>query len=221
MSPKLKMAVFMDRDGVINPCPPFVNSPESFSLLPQVRETLQRLKDAGYALHIVTNQGGIGLGFMTPSDMVNINLHMMDLLPMIDSVEYCPHKPDAGCDCRKPKGKLIREVIDVKGYDPEKCWMVGDQWTDVLAGRDAGLKPSKCLQIQANTNALSVMAGLIIWRTKQQGDISRNSLKKISTPRVKLTDQELRDRKNERNRQYRRDKKKREEEANNVASIKQ
>jgi len=162
MAPKPKKAVFLDRDGVINPCPPFVNKPGDFTLLPQVFETLQRLKDAGYALHVVTNQGGIGLGFMTPEDMVGINKRMLRMLPMIDSVEYCPHKPDSGCECRKPKGKLIRDVIDSKGYDPDQCWMIGDQSTDIEAGVNAGLKRSKCLQILPNTNALFVMAGLIL-----------------------------------------------------------
>lgn len=221
MTPKVKKAVFLDRDGVINLCPPFVNKPEDLEIMSGVTEALQRLKDASFAIHIVTNQGGIGLGFMTSADMVAINLRMMELLPMIDSVEYCPHKPDAGCDCRKPKGKLIKDVITIRGYDTIKCWMIGDMWTDVLAGYDAGLRHHKCIQIKANTpGALALMVGLILWRHKQQAkankkvatDKATKTVKKVTkegkvkeqkAPRVKATEQELKDRKNARSREAR------------------
>ena len=144
----MKKAVFLDRDGVINEVltdrVKFVNHPDQLYFLPGVAEAIRRLNKLFDYVFVVTNQGGVGLGFMKESQLQAIHAHMMDELrkegAIIEDVAYCPHKPKAGCGCRKPNSKLIEDLA--KKYDVEltSSYMVGDTDTDILAGKKAGTK---------------------------------------------------------------------------------
>ncbi len=145
---KLKKAVFLDRDGVINEVlterVKFVNSPEDFYFLPGVPEAIQKLNAHFDYLFVVTNQGGVGLGFMSERQLIHIHQYMIDELKKngatIDEVAYCPHKPRAGCACRKPNSKLIEDLAQKYHVDLTKSYMVGDTDTDIIAGKRAGTK---------------------------------------------------------------------------------
>lgn len=144
----MKKAVFLDRDGVINEVltdrVKFVNRPDQLYFLPGVPEAIRQLNKEFDYVFVVTNQGGVGLGFMKESQLQAIHAHMIDELRKVDAiieeVAYCPHKPKAGCACRKPKGKLIEDLA--KKYDVElsTSYMVGDTDTDIIAGKKAGTK---------------------------------------------------------------------------------
>jgi transaldolase len=138
----LKPAAFLDRDGVLNraiirggtPYPPA--SPDALEILPGVGEALARLKTAGYALIVVTNQPDIARGVISRAAVDDIHARMRQLLPL-DEIRVCPHDDADGCSCRKPKaGLLLREPV----YDLGTSVMVGDRWRDIEAGRAAGCK---------------------------------------------------------------------------------
>jgi HAD superfamily hydrolase (TIGR01662 family) len=65
---------------------------------------------------------------------------METLLGPLGPLEYCPHGPDDGCECRKPEPGLILRAAERLGVAPEKCAMVGDIGADVGAARAAGAR---------------------------------------------------------------------------------
>ncbi|WP_391115955.1 D-glycero-alpha-D-manno-heptose-1,7-bisphosphate 7-phosphatase [Psychrobacillus sp. L3] len=144
----MKKAVFLDRDGVINEVltdrVKFVNKPHELYFLPGVPEAIKKLNTFFDFIFVVTNQGGVGLGFMKEAQLQRIHDHMIVALKKegatIHDVAYCPHKPKAGCDCRKPNSKLITDLSKKYDIDLSKSYMVGDTDTDIIAGKKAGTK---------------------------------------------------------------------------------
>ncbi|MFF2754901.1 D-glycero-alpha-D-manno-heptose-1,7-bisphosphate 7-phosphatase [Psychrobacillus sp. NPDC058041] len=144
----MKKAVFLDRDGVINEVltdrVKFVNKPHELYFLPGVPEAIKKLNSFFDFIFVVTNQGGVGLGYMKESQLHKIHDHMIAELQKegatIHEVAYCPHKPKAGCDCRKPNSKLIEDLSKKYDIDLFQSYMVGDTDTDIIAGKKAGTK---------------------------------------------------------------------------------
>jgi len=133
-------AVFLDRDGVINrarvrdgmPRPP--SSVDELDILPGVPGALRRLRAAGYALVVVTNQPDIARGSVTREAVDAIHARMREELGL-DDIRVCPHDDGDRCACRKPKPGLL---LQGPSYDMAASAMVGDRWRDVEAGRAAG-----------------------------------------------------------------------------------
>ena len=69
----------LDRDGTLIRDVPFLNDPERVELLPGVAEGLAELQEAGFALALVTNQQGIGLGYLTRQQMIAVNQKLFRL----------------------------------------------------------------------------------------------------------------------------------------------
>lgn len=144
----MKKAVFLDRDGVINEVltnrVKFVNQPNQLYFLPGVPEAIKQLNEVFDYIFVVTNQGGVGLGYMKESTLKAIHTHMLSELAKEDAhiqeVAYCPHKPRSGCDCRKPNSKLIVNLAEKYQVDVSAFYMVGDTDTDIVAGKRAGTK---------------------------------------------------------------------------------
>lgn len=143
-----KTAVFLDRDGVINEVlterVKFVNKPHQLYFLPGVPEAIKKLNTRFDYVFVVTNQGGVGLGFMKEEQLNKVHDHMIAELEKegatIHDVAYCPHKPKAGCACRKPGSKMIEDLAEKYEIDLSKSYMVGDTDTDIQAGKKAGTK---------------------------------------------------------------------------------
>ncbi|WP_144513909.1 HAD-IIIA family hydrolase [Bacillus sp. FJAT-22090] len=144
----MKRAVFLDRDGVINEVltnrVKFVNKPHELYFLPGVPQAIKKLNAFFDYIFVVTNQGGVGLGYMKEAQLQKIHDHMIAELKKdgatIHDVSYCPHKPKAGCDCRKPNSKLITDLGEKYNIDLAHSYMVGDTDTDIIAGKKAGTK---------------------------------------------------------------------------------
>lgn len=144
----MKKAVFLDRDGVINEVltarVKFVNEPSQLYLLPGVVRAIKQLNQLFAYTFVVTNQGGVGLGYMKESTLQTIHEHMKKELrqqgAIIDEVVYCLHKPRAGCACRKPSGQLLEKLAEKYAVDLASSYMVGDTDTDIIAGKRAGTK---------------------------------------------------------------------------------
>ncbi|MCA1031241.1 HAD family hydrolase [Bacillus timonensis] len=144
----MKKAVFLDRDGVINEVlserVKFVNKPSQFYLLPGVGEGIKLLNDHGYEIFVVTNQGGVGLGFMKESALQDVHKKMEQDLEAfgatINEVAYCPHKPKEGCECRKPRPNLITDLAKKHQISLADSYMIGDRDVDIEAGKAAGVK---------------------------------------------------------------------------------
>ncbi|HXR04785.1 MAG TPA: HAD family hydrolase [Verrucomicrobiae bacterium] len=144
---KLRRAVFLDRDGVINralerdskPYPP--RNLNEFEILPGVVAACKKLKQAGYLLVVATNQPDIGRGTLKQEIVEMIHAEMCRRLP-IDRVEVCYHpgRGQSNCDCRKPKPGMLQRAARELGIDLKQSWMVGDRWRDVDCGQAAGCR---------------------------------------------------------------------------------
>jgi D-glycero-D-manno-heptose 1,7-bisphosphate phosphatase len=139
----LDRVVFLDRDGVINrDSATYVKCVAEFEFLPGSLEAIRRLTEAGREILIVTNQSVIDRGMASLSELAEIHRYMIDTIAenggRIRDIYFCPHLPDAGCDCRKPAPGLIRRAADAHDIDLATAVMVGDSAKDILCGRSAG-----------------------------------------------------------------------------------
>jgi D-glycero-D-manno-heptose 1,7-bisphosphate phosphatase len=146
----LRPAVFFDRDGTLIEHVSYLSDPALVRLLPGAIDTLKRLRRAGFAVVLVTNQSALGRGMLTEDRLGQIHAELNRQLAAggakIDGIYYCPAVP-AGDDRtmvehpdRKPgPGMLHRAATDLK-LDLAASWMVGDLISDVLAGLNAGCR---------------------------------------------------------------------------------
>ena len=137
-------AVFLDRDGTINVDKRYPHKIEDLEIIPGAIEGLKILQKSGYSLIIVTNQSGIGRGRYTEQDYFDFRdcLHRTLLKEGIEiTAEYfCPHPPNEDCNCRKPKTGMLEKAAKDFALDLSECWMIGDRYTDILAGKKAGCR---------------------------------------------------------------------------------
>ena len=141
-------AVFLDRDGVINKYPgdtKYVTSLKGFCFLPGSRKGLALLYKAGYSIFVISNQAGVGKGVYSQATLDAITKHMLVAVRKagadIAEVNYCTHKPDANCGCRKPRaGMILRVKQRHKVINLKKTYFIGDTIRDVLTAEDAGCK---------------------------------------------------------------------------------
>ena len=152
-------AVFVDRDGVINELIYYqeqgiVDSPftvEQFRLLPVVGEAIKRLHAMDYKVILVSNQPGIAKGSLSEEAFEEIRNRMKEELAkegaFLDGEYYCFHHPEAkvdklkaNCECRKPKPGLLVQAAQDMDIDLPQSWMIGDNLTDIKAGKGAGCR---------------------------------------------------------------------------------
>jgi D-glycero-D-manno-heptose 1,7-bisphosphate phosphatase len=145
-SRSLRSAVFLDRDGVINENrPDHVKSWDEFVFLPDIFDPLHQLTQDGRSVVVVSNQAAINRGLVDQETVKQINRQMCGEIARrggrIDAVYFCPHRPDEGCDCRKPRPGLLLRAANEMGLDLARSYLVGDALSDIEAARAAGCSP--------------------------------------------------------------------------------
>jgi D-glycero-D-manno-heptose 1,7-bisphosphate phosphatase len=136
-------AVFLDRDGVITanierhgrPVAP--TTLEEFQIMPDVEDNIGRLKAAGFAVIVVTNQPDVSTGLTRRETVDAMHAELFRRLA-IDDIKACFHTDAANCACRKPKPGMLLEAAAERGIDLSASYMVGDRWRDIGAGQAAG-----------------------------------------------------------------------------------
>ena len=142
----LTPAIFIDRDGVINANrPDHVKRWEEFVFLPGALEALQALAGQAAPVIVITNQAIIGRG-ITPAGIVgDIHARMRAVVAAaggrIDDVYLCPHRPEEGCDCRKPRPGMLLQAAREHGLDLSRSHFIGDALSDAQAAVAAGVTP--------------------------------------------------------------------------------
>src|SRR5215467_9912720 len=112
-------AVFLDRDGTLMEEVGYCSSPGDVAVYAGVRESLARLRDAGFALIVITNQSGIGLGYFTETTYRAVHDEFVrQLAPVhIDGTYFSPDAPDSGSPRRKPAPGMVYEAAEEHGVD--------------------------------------------------------------------------------------------------------
>ncbi len=160
MGQNMAKAIFLDRDGVLNPLVwnPLVHDydsphrPEEVTLLPGVPESLQFFCDSDYLVFVISNQPSAAKGKCSLDNLKAVQARFESLLsayPHARILEsfYCYHHPEAvipefkqKCRCRKP-GNYFLELVHTKyQIDMSSSWMIGDRDIDVLCGKSMGTK---------------------------------------------------------------------------------
>ena len=97
-------------------------------------EALKMLHQSGYLLLAFTNHPDIARGLVTKEEFTK------QLLAYgFGDVFLCPHQPTDGCRCRKPSTYMLDLAVESYGLGRHACYVVGDRWTDMLAGTNAGI----------------------------------------------------------------------------------
>jgi histidinol-phosphate phosphatase family protein len=154
--PPLRRAVFVDRDGTLNPDFHYLSDPARYEFLPGVIDGLRWFRAHGYLLFCVTNQSGIGRGYFTVETLNAIHARIDERLHQagvgLDGYYYCPHRPEEGCECRKPGTLLFRRAAEEHGIDLRASAIIGDRSLDMEVGRTLGmtsvLVPERGLETQ-------------------------------------------------------------------------
>jgi D-glycero-D-manno-heptose 1,7-bisphosphate phosphatase len=111
------MLIILDRDGVINQdSDAFIKGPAEWLPIPGSLAAIARLKAAGYTVAVASNQSGIARGLLDEATLAAIHEKMFRAVEeaggAIDLLVFCPHGPDDGCDCRKPRpGLYLRSAL--------------------------------------------------------------------------------------------------------------
>ncbi len=133
-------AVLLDRDGTLIVDVPYNGDPERVAPVPGARAAVDRLRAAGLSLGVVSNQSGVARGLLAREDVARVNRRVEELLGPLGPWAVCPHGPDDGCDCRKPRPGLVLEAAERLGVAPERCAVIGDIGADVEAAQAAGAR---------------------------------------------------------------------------------
>ena len=134
---------FIDRDGTINVNVEYLDNPNDLHIYPDVAKGIKRLQDHEFKIIVISNQSGIARGYFSEETLQQIHERIQEELAKeqasIDDFFYCPHHPDDGCDCRKPKTGLFEQAIKKYNIDVSQSFVIGDRMLDVEAGYNLGL----------------------------------------------------------------------------------
>jgi len=131
--------LLVDRDGTLTVERSHLADPGDLLPIEGAQAAMSRAAEAGLRIGVVTNQSAIARGVVDEAGMRRLHDRLHELFPRIEIILHCPHHPDAGCPCRKPKPQMLTTAMTVLGVDPGHCAYVGDHAKDVLAARAAGI----------------------------------------------------------------------------------
>lgn len=146
--------VILGRDGILNEYrEAHVTAPEEWVPVPGALEAVARLNHAGWHVVVATNQAGIGRGMIDMAAINAVHAHMNQQLmaqgARVDAVFFCPHTPEEGCDCRKPRPGMLLDIGRRYGVDLRSVPLVGDTLRDLQAAVAAGCEPHLVLSGRA------------------------------------------------------------------------
>jgi len=134
--------VLLDRDGTVIANEPYLVEPDEVALIEGAAAGMRHLVALGLGVVIVTNQSAIGRGVLDEPGLAAVHARLTERLGEegvhVDGIFHCPHHPDAGCACRKPKSGMVDRAVAVFGFDPAQCFVVGDSASDIELGHVLG-----------------------------------------------------------------------------------
>jgi histidinol-phosphate phosphatase family protein len=133
-------AVLFDRDGTLVYDVPYNADPAAVRPVPGARAALDRLREIGIPLGVVTNQSGVARGLISAEQLERVNASIARLLGPFQVWSICPHGEDDGCGCRKPAPGLVKDAAARLGVPVDRCVVIGDIGADVDAAAAAGAR---------------------------------------------------------------------------------
>ena len=137
-------AAFLDRDGLLIEDPNYLSDPAGIRWIPGAIASLRRLRAAGFAPVLVTNQSGVARGIFTHAALDRFHAAFAARLQALGvplaAIAWCPHAPEDACACRKPLPGMLEEAFAALPLIREGAFMVGDRPGDAKAGEAAGVR---------------------------------------------------------------------------------
>ena len=136
--------VFLDRDGTVSEEVGYMYDVSLYKVFPWTAEAVKRLNSSGVRVVLATNQSGVERGYFSV-DMVHrvhsrLGQELLNAGAHLDGVYFCPHHPDSGCECRKPRPGMLLRAREEMGIDLGMAYMIGDRYTDIRTGHAAGTR---------------------------------------------------------------------------------
>lgn len=140
----MRPAVFLDRDGTLCRERGYLRDPERVELLPGAAEAVALLNRRGVLAVVISNQSGVARGLIRAEELERVNRRLEELLARqgarLDGIYCCPHGPEEGCECRKPRPGLAMRAARELGIDLRRSWVVGDKRSDLELARRLGAR---------------------------------------------------------------------------------
>jgi len=138
--------LILDRDGVINhDSDAYIKSVREWIPLPGAIEAIAQLSKAGWTVAIATNQSGIARGYYDLATLDAMHARLRELVAEqggeVGLIVYCPHGPDEGCACRKPKPGMLLTIAEHYQAELTGLWFVGDSLGDLEAAKAVDSQP--------------------------------------------------------------------------------
>jgi D-glycero-D-manno-heptose 1,7-bisphosphate phosphatase len=161
--------IVLDRDGTIVVDCNYLDDPSRLEFEPQAALGLRTLYAEGHRLVVITNQSGIGRGLFSEQRLREIHNRLDVMVESIGArlagIYYCPHRPEDGCQCRKPQLALLTQAAAELGFEPSSAVVIGDKLSDVEFGKRAGattiLLASRAQATETATNPDYVVKDLL------------------------------------------------------------
>jgi D-glycero-D-manno-heptose 1,7-bisphosphate phosphatase len=142
-APPPRRVALIDRDGTIIVDKVYLRDPDGIEFAPGAIEGLRLLRDAGFALVLITNQSGIARGYFHAARLEQIHDRLQSMLVAeglrLDAIYVCPHGPDDKCDCRKPAPGMVKSAMRDLGFGRDEAVFIGDSDADMGAAAAAGV----------------------------------------------------------------------------------
>jgi D-glycero-D-manno-heptose 1,7-bisphosphate phosphatase len=138
--------VILDRDGVINEdSDAYIKSVQEWIPIPGSIDAIAQLSKAGWTVAVATNQSGIARGYYDLATLDAMHARLRELVAEqggeVGLIVFCPHGPDQGCDCRKPRPGMLKTIADHYGVALRSLWFVGDSKGDLEAAAAVDSQP--------------------------------------------------------------------------------
>lgn len=138
--------LILDRDGVINQdSDAYIKSLQEWIPIPGALEAIAQLSRAGWTVAVATNQSGLARGYYDQPTLDSIHAQLRQRVAQLGGelglIVYCPHAPDAGCDCRKPKPGMLQSIAAHYRVALRGVWFVGDSLRDIEAALAVECQP--------------------------------------------------------------------------------
>lgn len=137
-------AIFIDRDGTVSEEVGYMFEPSRFQPFPWTGPSIRRINDSGIKVFLATNQSGVGRGYFDVAMVDRVHALLAEELgrhgAALDAVYYCPHAPEADCECRKPRPGMLLRAAREFDIDLKSSFMIGDRYVDVRTARAVGAR---------------------------------------------------------------------------------
>jgi len=137
-------AIFMDRDGTVSEEIGYIYNVDLYKPYPFAGPAIRKINESGMKAILITNQSGIERGYFPESQVHKVHEILRAELARhdarLDAVYFCPHHPDTGCDCRKPRPGMLLRAQQELGIDLSRSYVIGDKYLDLEAAHAAGAR---------------------------------------------------------------------------------